>query len=211
MDDFLQSLRDGQWKEELSSPLVQWGGLVCVLIFLWWVGVGPYYEWRAEVKSRIDQQYVRLSRLQVLENSRENIRTETNHLNKQLAVAKAELLKERTQSRAISAQVDRFEDVYKPHGLKLKGRLFGEPDVIPYLGEKVESRWRLLGKTDDILAMLYDLAHAKTLMVPVSVQIKKSTERRRGRKNSENAPDYEISMTLNSYRLLPMKDIKRRK
>lgn len=81
------------------------------------------------------------------------------------------------------------------------------------LVKKVESRWRLLGKTDDILAMLYDMSHSKTIMVPISVQIKKATERNRGRKskNNEATPDYELSMTLNSYRLIPMKDMKIRK
>lgn len=104
--------------------------------FLWWIGFGPYYEWRAGIRSQIDQQHVLLSRLQVLENSRKQIRDATNTLNQQVSAAKAELIQERTQSRAISVQVSRFEDVYKPHDLRLKGRLFGEPDVVPFLGEK---------------------------------------------------------------------------
>ncbi|HAS6308617.1 TPA: hypothetical protein I7213_17955 [Vibrio vulnificus] len=205
MEKLNQLLQDSNLKEELSSPVVQWAGFFCAIIFVWWLAISPYTEWRSQTVGQLEQKTLQLEKLQKLKASSVIITDSITQLKANYKAAEQSLIKERTNSRAVSVQVNAFEDVYRPFGLKFSGRRFGEPDVYPWLGEKVESQWRLEGASDDILYMLYALASQRTIIEPTSIEIK------RGRTTRNQAvPNYEVAVDIRSYRQLPIKELKMR-
>lgn len=205
MEKLTQLLQESNLKDELASPVVQWAGFFFVFIFMWWLVINPYAQWRSQTVEQLEQKTLQLEKLIQLETSSDIIIQSLTQLNSAYKLAEQQLINERTNNRAISVQVNEFEKIYRPFGLKFSGRRFGEPAIYPWLGEKVESQWRLEGTSDDILYMLYALANNRTIIEPTSIEIKQGRSTR-----NQTEPNYEIAIDLRSYRQLPMKDLKMR-
>lgn len=197
MEGIMEQLKNSNLKEELSSPLVQWAGFACVLILVWWLIISPYQAWRSADISEIDQKLGQIERLERLENSRSSIETFASELNLVKQTAQNQMFDARTHSRTLGMQVDLFESIYRPLGLKFTGRRFGEPGIQPWLGEKVNSQWRISGDSDVILEMLFALGNENKLIEVTQFEIKRGT-----RKRGQVQANYEISIDLQSYRKL---------
>ncbi|GIB62831.1 hypothetical protein VCSRO93_3483 [Vibrio cholerae] len=205
MERLIKLIQESNFKNELESPVVQWTSFFSFIIFVWWLVLNPYIEWRSQTVDQLEQKTHQLERLIQLKASDRVIRETIDDLNVAYSTAEQMLIKERTNSRAISIQVNEFEKIYRSFGLKFSGRRFGEPEVSSWLGERVDSQWRLEGRSDDILYMLYAIASSKTIIEPISIEIKQ------GRKiRNQTEPNYEISLDIRSYRQLPIKELKMR-
>lgn len=197
MEGIMEQLKNSNLKEELSSPLVQWAGFACALILVWWLIVSPYQTWRSSDISEIEQKLGQIERLERIENSRNSIEAFAEELKKTKQTAQQSLIETRTHSRALGEQVSLFEKVFRPKGLKFTGRRFGEPGIQPWLGEKVNSQWRISGGSDEILEMLFALSNERKLVELTQFEIKKGTKRR-----GDSQAQYEISLDIQSYRKL---------
>lgn len=213
MDEMIARFNQGQWKEELNSPFVQWGGVLCVILMGWLFLLDPYLTWRSDVADEIEQQQLQLSKLDRVINSQSEIAQAMSQINGEYETAKRALTDEKTSSRAISAQVDLFQSFYQKANLKFAGRRFGNADIEPWLGEQVNSSWRVTGSSDDILELIYQLAQSSALIEMTSFEIKPGVNTRTSRKRVQNPDEkqektYELATDLRSYRLLPLKEIK---
>ncbi|SIN79581.1 hypothetical protein [Salinivibrio sp. ES.052] len=205
IDVIQQKWQGSSLKEELSSPLVQWVSLLCVLVIIGLAIIDPYLQWRAGVDQRLDQKQLQLGKLQTLKANESAIQQWIQKMDAAFAQAQQGLIDERTNGRAISNQVNAFEDVYRPLGLKFTGRRFAEPVMTPWLGENVQSNWRLQGSSDDILYLLTRLANQPKIMEPVFVEIKQVNASRRSKEKT-----YEIAINLRGYRKMVLSQLKAR-
>lgn len=210
MDEIIERFKQGQWKEELNSPLVQWGGVLSVLLVLWMFFVSPYLSWRSGVSDAVQQQQLQLSKLDRIINSESEVRNAMEQISGEFETAKRALIDEKASSRAISVQVDLFQSMYKNLNLKFAGRRFGDADIEPWLGEQVNSNWRVTGSSDDVLKLIYRIAQAPSLMEMTSFEIKPSSSTRSSRKNQDKQEEkyYELATDLRSYRVLPLNELK---
>ncbi|MBY7858725.1 hypothetical protein KW419_10745 [Vibrio fluvialis] len=197
MERLIEQFKATEIKEELSSPLVQWAGLLCLIILIWWAMIKPYYAWRAENLERLQTKIAQLERLERLERSRESIDQYAELLKQHKTKAEQALIDSRTHSRALGMQVEFFDRIYRPMGIKFTGRRFGEPGMQPWLGEKVNSQWRLSGSSDEMLAILYGVANTKEILEPLKIEIKKGVQKR-----GESTATYDMSIEMQSYRKL---------
>ncbi|OOE73691.1 hypothetical protein [Salinivibrio sp. ML290] len=200
-----QTWRGSSLKDELSSPLVQWVSLLCVLVIIGLAIVDPYLQWRSDVEQRLEQKQLQLGKLQALKGNESAIQQWIKKVDTAFTQAQQGLIDERTNGRAISNQVNAFEDVYRPLGLKFTGRRFAEPVMTPWLGENVQSNWRLQGSSDDILYLLTRLANQQKIMEPAFVEIKQVNASRRNKEET-----YEIAINLRGYRKLSLPQLKAR-
>ncbi|EKO3659848.1 hypothetical protein M3906_002731 [Vibrio metschnikovii] len=191
-----------EWREQLASPLVQWGGLLCAVLIVWSLTLAPYQVWRAEQQAQFDQQQLQWQRQSALANARQKITDAAAYAEQANQQARLALLTSRTHSRAISEQVSAVERLFRPIGLRFTGRRFGEPDTAPWLGEIVDSQWRLTGTSDQVLDFIYALAHAPQLLQPMQLEV------RPARTGRNEQPQYEISVDLRSYRAMSLTDLK---
>lgn len=203
MDKIKELLNIDSLTDELSSPWVQWGSLLCAIIVIWLAIIDPYLQWRESEWLFFQQQSMRLNKLNRLSDNRAQIEAFSRDIDKKYQTAQRMLIDAKTHSRAIGQQVDAFEDVYRPHGLKFVGRRFGEPSNENWLGERVDSQWRLSGSSDDILSFLFDLSSSPRLLEAVRLEIKSGQKRRK-----QDAGIYEISLKVRGYRKLPLRDLK---
>ncbi|EGR1512271.1 hypothetical protein QRC94_002198 [Vibrio vulnificus] len=203
MEKLIEQFKQTNVSDELSSPLVQWGGLVCVIILLWWLVLEPYYQWREDYIGTLHQKVSQLERLEKISASRSEIETYAKALEAVKQQAEQTLIDTRTHSRALGQQVDLFDSIYRPKGLSFTGRRFGEPKIAPWFGEKVESQWRITGTSDDILQMLFDLGNNKEIIEVSKFEIKQGVKQR-----GDVQPRYEIAIDLLSYRKLPEAQLK---
>jgi len=200
-----QKLQASSIQDELSSPVVQWASLLCILVIIGLTIIDPYFQWRSEISQSLNQKQLQLSKLNALEENEDMINNWANTINTEFVQAQKALIDERTNGRAISVQVNAFEDVFRPLGLKFTGRRFAEPEIKPWLGENVQSNWRLQGSSDDILYLLTRLANHQLIMEPVFVEIKKVTVSKRSKQTA-----YEIALNIRGYRELPLSRLKAR-
>lgn len=191
-----------EWREQLASPLVQWGGLLCALLIVWSLTLAPYQAWRGEQQAQFDQQQIQWQRQSALANGRQNIITGAASAEQASQQARLALLTSRTHSRAISEQVSAVERLFRPIGLRFTGRRFGEPDTAPWLGEIVDSQWRLTGTSDQVLDFIYALAHAPQLLQPMQMEV------RPARTGRNEQPQFEISVDVRSYRAMSLTDLR---
>ncbi|HAS6168992.1 TPA: hypothetical protein RQK97_001525 [Vibrio vulnificus] len=205
MDKLIQQWQQGTWKEELSSPWVQWGGLGCLVLIIYALIFSPYLEWRSEISQQVVHKSGQYDRLLRIEQSRQEIQNAANTANQELKALQTYLFKSRTHSRGISDQLSAFEDISRSHQLGFSGRRFGEPSIMPWLGENLDAQWRLNGSTDDITAFLYSMAQSKPLIEIQQLEIKPARQTRRSKKMG----GYEIALDIRSYRHMPLSELKR--
>lgn len=191
-----------EWRDQLTSPLVQWGGLLCVVLIGWSLTLAPYQTWRTEQYAQFEQQQLQLQRQIALADARQSITEFASQSEQNSQQANLALLSSRTHSRAISEQVSEIERLFRPLGLRFTGRRFGDPSTAPWLGEIVDSQWRLTGNSDQILDFIYALAHGPQLLQPTQMEV------RLVRGSKDELSQYEISVDLRSYRAMSMVDLK---
>lgn len=184
-------------KQELNSPLVQWVGIVIVLIMLWFVILQPYLQWRSSQVDQIKSNILQVEKLQALEQRRSQLADNFSGTDQDFSDTKAHLLQSRSFNQALSEQVSLLESIFRPLKLNFGSRRFGEPSMSPWLGEQVTSQWSFVGSSQQMLDFIYALAHQPKIIVPISLEL------RQGRNNR-----MELNATFASYRYLPLKDLK---
>lgn len=196
-----QAWHNAAWRDELSSPVVQWVGLAIALLILWWAVISPYQTWRSQLEQQVAQQQLQWQKLDQLSQRRDTLQKGYATVNQHYQTVQNALMDERTNSRAISAQVRQLESLFRPLGIKFTGRRFAEPSMTPWLGENVQSNWRFEGTSDDLLIFLYRLANQTTVLEPIQIDIKAGNARR------GKTPDYEMAINVRGYRQLPLQQL----
>lgn len=186
-------------KQELNSPLVQWVGIVIAVIILWFIIFQPYIQWRSGQVEHIKSNIFQLEKLQALEQRRSTLAKNFTGTDQNFNDTKAYLLQSRSFNQAISEQVSLLESVFRPLKLSFGSRRFGEPSISPWLGEQVTSQWSFTGSSQQMLDFIYGVAHQQKLVVPLSLELRKSKSNR-----------VELNVNFASYRYLPLKDLKYR-
>lgn len=184
-------------KQELNSPLVQWVGMVIALIVLWFVIFQPYMQWRYSQVEHIQSNIMQLEKLQALEQRRSQLADNFSGTDQDFNDTRAYLLQSRSFNQALTEQVSLLESVFRPLKLSFGSRRFGEPSISPWLGEQVTSQWSFVGSSQQMLDFIYALAHQQKLVVPMTLELRKSKNNR-----------VELNATFASYRYLPLKDLK---
>lgn len=184
-------------KHELNSPLVQWLGIVILLIVLWFMIFQPYLQWRNGEVAHIKSDIMQLEKLTALEYQRSQLSDHFNDTDQHFNDTRAYLLHSRSFNQAITEQVSLLESVFRPLKLNFGSRRFGEPSISPWLGEQISSQWSFTGSSQQMLDFIYALAHHQKLVVPTSLELRKGTNDR-----------VELNASFASYRYLPLKDLK---
>ena len=184
-------------KQELNSPLVQWVGIVIVLIMLWFIIFMPYIQWRSGQVDQVKSNIMQLEKLQALELRRSTLAESFTSLERDFNDTKAYLLQSRSFNQGLTEQVSLLESTFRPLNLTFGSRRFGEPSMAPWLGEQVTSQWSFVGSSQQMLDFIYALAHQQKIIVPTSLEL------RQGKNNR-----MELNATFASYRYLPLKDLK---
>lgn len=184
-------------KQELNSPLVQWVGIVIVLIMLWFMIFQPYMQWRSGQVAQIKSSILQLEKLEALEFRRSQLASNFTETDQHFNDTRAYLLQSRSFNQALTEQVSLIESVFRPLKLSFGSRRFGEPSMSPWLGEKITSQWSFVGSSQQMLDFIYGLAHQQKIIVPTTLEL------RQGKNNR-----VELNASFDSYRYLPIKDLK---
>lgn len=191
-----------QFSQELSSPIVQWAGLCSLLLVFIMFVVSPYLSWRDSYMSDLEQASIRLQRLEGLAQSRSHIDQLTQDIDTTYQQLQSSLIQAKTNGRALSTQVTAFERIFTLIGLKFSGRRFGDATFTPWVGDTIESQWRLRGTSEQVLSLVYALAHEKTIFRVTSLDIKPL----KGKKGSSGL--FEVALTIQGYRAMPVTQVK---
>lgn len=193
----LSGYNKDQLRQELGSPLVQWVGVAIALIVLWYMLLGPYFEWRGNKLAQLRNNIVQVEKLTALSKQRATQDERYQQLRGEFSDSRKLLLKSRSFNQALTEQVALVEEAFRPLGLNFGSRRFGEPAFSPWLGEKVTSQWGFTGSSQQLLDLLYVLARQQPLLVPVNLELRLSRGER-----------MDMTLGLASYRQLPLEDLR---
>ncbi|RJG42731.1 hypothetical protein [Motilimonas pumila] len=192
-----QQFESSGYKEELEKPMVQWGGFVSALIIVWALLVQPILDWRQQTLDELAQAQLQRGKEASLLHSQAELQKALTHYQRWLTSSKEGYLKGRSEGAATSSLVVLLEKKFKPLDISFSSRRFVPAVVVPWVGEKIESRWVFKGPADKLIDFVHQVSgHAPEVLVIDKAEFRRTANNQ-----------FELSMNIYGFKAMAERDL----
>ncbi|MCE0558530.1 MULTISPECIES: hypothetical protein [unclassified Motilimonas] len=192
-----QTLATNELQAELDKPIVQWGLFLSLCIVLWALFFQPILDWRSASIDEISQAQLQRSKEKSLLNSQLQLQKSLGEYKNWLTLSDKAYLQGRSEGSATSNLVVILEKKFKPLAITFSSRRFVPAKVIPWVGEKIETRWVLKGNADNLIDFMHQVAgHSPELLVIDQAEFRRVT-----------SEQFELSVNIYAFKAMSEKNL----
>ncbi|MFO6423854.1 hypothetical protein [Motilimonas sp. KMU-193] len=166
IDNIKKAFGSNEVQAELEKPMVQWGIFFSLCIVIWAIILQPVFDWRSQQIDQITQRQFQHTKEVSLLQSQAALQGVLTQYQDWLTTAKTGYLTGRSEGAATSNLVVILEKKFKPLKIDFSSRRFIPAEVVPWVGEKIETRWVLRGNADNLIDFVHQVAgHSPEILV----------------------------------------------